>query len=74
MEKIKNILKLLGQPVNLLGAEPFRAEEDGRAYAVWKLETDRGPMVLKKTTPQERAVYGCPVRKSGPVVGRHGPR
>lgn len=67
MEKIKNILKLLGQPVNLLGAEPFRAEEDGRAYAVWKLETDRGPMVLKKTTPQERAVYEVFFREGGPV-------
>ncbi len=67
MERIESILTALGHPVGLLGAAPFRAEEDGREYAVWKLETDRGPLVLKKTNRQERAVYETFFDRGGPV-------
>lgn len=67
MERIKNIFNTLAPGMVLLSAEPFRAEEDGRAYQVWRLETDRGPMVLKKTTQKEREVYEAFFRDGGPV-------
>ena len=65
MEQIRNIINALGHDLSLLSAESFRAEEDGRAYQVWKLRTDRGPMVLKKTTEKERAVYEVFFRDGG---------
>lgn len=67
MEKIREIVTALGVEAELTAAEPFRAEEDGRSYQVWKLQTDKGPMVLKKTTAQERAVYEAFFREGGPV-------
>ena len=67
MEQIRNIINALGHDLSLLSAETFRAEEDGRAYQVWKLRTDRGDMVLKKTTPEERTVYETFFRDGGPV-------
>lgn len=67
MEQIKEILNTLSPGVVLVSAEPFRAEEDGRAYQVWKLETDRGAMVLKKTTHKEREVYEAFFREGGPA-------
>jgi hypothetical protein len=66
MEKIKKILAALGVDWKVESFEPFRAEEDGRPYEVWKLETDRGPVVLKKTTPMERSVYETFFRETGP--------
>lgn len=66
MEQIKNIITALGMDLRLESAEAFRAEEDGNAYQVWKLKTDRGTMVLKKTTPMERAVYETFFREGGP--------
>lgn len=39
------------------GITQFRAEEDGAPYNVWKVETPRGPAVLKKTTARERETY-----------------
>lgn len=71
MERIQNIINALGCELRLLSAEPFRAEEDGRAYQVWKLRTDRGDLVLKKTTPEERAVYETFFRDGGPVPQIH---
>lgn len=35
----------------------FHAEEDGRPYQVWKLETDRESYVLKEASLEECAVY-----------------
>lgn len=67
MEQIRNIMKAFGFELGLAGAEAFRAEEDSAAYQVWKLQTDRGPMVLKKTSPVERAVYEAFFREGGPV-------
>lgn len=67
MEQIRTIINALGYDLNISAAEPFRAEEDGRAYDVWRLRTDRGDMVLKKTTPEERAVYETFFRDGGPV-------
>lgn len=67
MEQIKDILNTLSPGTVVVSAEPFRAEEDGRAYNVWKLETDRGAMVLKKTTPMEREVYEAFFREGGPA-------
>ena len=31
MEQIQNIIKTMGLPLEVRSAEPFRAEEDGRA-------------------------------------------
>ena len=67
MEQIREILNTLSPGLVLVSAEPFRAEEDGTAYSVWKLETDRGMLVLKKTTPQERAVYEAFFSQDGPA-------
>ena len=57
MDRIRKILSALGVRWNPESAESFRTEEDGAAYQVWKLRTDGGDMVLKKTTPMERQVY-----------------
>ena len=57
MDRIRKILSALGVRWNPESAESFRTEEDGTAYQVWKLRTDGGDMVLKKTTPMERQVY-----------------
>lgn len=67
MERIRNIISALGVSLNVFAAEPFRTEEDGTAYQVWKLTTDRGAMVLKKTTAKERAVYETFFADGGPV-------
>lgn len=67
MERIREILTALGVDLRLIAAEPFRAEEDGRAYSVWKLQTDRRELVLKKTNQAERAVYETFFREGGPV-------
>ena len=67
MEQIQNIIKTMGLNLEVRSAEPFRAEEDGRAYSVWKLQTDRGELVLKKTNPMERSVYETFFRDGGPV-------
>lgn len=72
MEEIRNIIELLVPGAMVWQAEPFRAEEDGRAYAVWKLDTDRGPMVLKKTNDAERAVYETFFAEGGPVPKIYG--
>lgn len=67
MERIRKIIMALGMDLDVASAEPFRAEEDGRPYAVWKLQTDRGPLVLKKTGAMERAVYETFFREGGPA-------
>lgn len=66
MKNIRSILSALGTELQLQSFEPFRAEEDGRDYAVWKLCTDRGTLVLKRTTDMERAVYETFFRDGGP--------
>ena len=72
MEEIRNIVKQLIPELAVRSAEPFRTEEDGSAYAVWKLDTDRGPMVLKKTGDAERAVYETFFSAGGPVPKVYG--
>ena len=67
MEQIQNIIKTMGLTLEVRSAESFRAEEDGRAYSVWKLQTDRGELVLKKTNPMECSVYETFFRDGGPV-------
>ena len=56
LQKINSILASLGHPA-ASSATPFRTEEDGAAYSVWKLETGLGPRVFKQVTAQEQAVY-----------------
>lgn len=72
MEQFRHILQAMGHPAVVLEAEAFRAEEDGREYAVWKLRTDRGPLVLKKTIPREQAVYETFFREGGAVPRVYG--
>lgn len=67
MDKIREIIKNLCPDLRVGAAEPFRAEEDGRPYAVWKLQTDRGHLVLKKTSPMEQAVYETFFADGGPA-------
>lgn len=57
LQRINEILQRMAYPHAALSAEPFRAEEDGAAYSVWKLKTANGPVVLKKVSPEEQAVY-----------------
>ena len=57
LRQINEILQLMAYPCPAGSAEPFRTEEDGAEYRVWKLETANGPVVLKKVSPQEQAVY-----------------
>lgn len=71
MKQLRHILHILAPGLELLSAEPFRAEEDGREYAVWRLGTNRGELVLKKTDPMERAVYETFFREGGPAPRVH---
>lgn len=56
-QKIQEILAGLGIREMPAAVKPFHGEEDGSQYTVWRLDFASGPMVLKKTTRQERAVY-----------------
>lgn len=67
MERIRKIIKSLGMELRVETAEPFRAEEDGKPYQVWKLQTDRGELVLKQTNSMEQAVYETFFREDGPA-------
>ncbi len=53
---ITHILAELGV-VNPLAVTPFLSDEDGEPYDVWRVETEEGTFVLKKTTSRETAVY-----------------
>lgn len=57
LQQINEILQRMTYPHAAASAESFRSEEDGAAYSVWKLETAIGPVVLKKVSPEEQAVY-----------------
>lgn len=65
--EINCILASLGHP-SATSAEVFRAEEDNAAYSVWMLDTAEGPVVLKKITQQEQAVYEAFFPGGGGVV------
>lgn len=67
MEQIKNILTALGFTAPVRAAEQFRAEEDGAPYQVWRLDTEQGELVLKKTTAMEREVYETFFAQGGPA-------
>lgn len=67
MEKIRTIIAALGVELRVEAFAPFRAEEDGTAYQVFRLQTDRGWLVLKKTTPMEKEVYETFFREGGPA-------
>lgn len=65
--KIAEILRTLKFQRHVYGASQFRSEEDNEPYQVWKLDTQQGSLVLKKTSPQERAVYEAFFADGGPV-------
>ena len=55
---INEILSAMGCALQPGAAvSPFRAEEDGREYNVWRLTTNRGEAVLKRVEQQEKDVY-----------------
>ncbi|MGN0334035.1 MAG: aminoglycoside phosphotransferase family protein [Lachnospiraceae bacterium] len=70
-KKIKEILTALDFRVPIGGITQFCAEEDGSPYNVWKLDTEWGSLVLKKTTPGEREVYDTFFPHGGPVPKNH---
>lgn len=53
---LQPILALFDLPCEFTSAVPFRAEEDGAEYSVWKLQ-GRNTAVLKKTCIEEQQVY-----------------
>lgn len=63
-----DVLAALG----LAGArtEPFLSEEDGGAYDVWKVDTGRETLVLKKAKGEELAVYSAFFPGNTPEVPR----
>ena len=58
ISRINRILSQIGYPHPAVAYSPFRAEEDGSEYSVWKIETDHGPVVLKKVTGLDLALSG----------------
>lgn len=66
IQKIREILAKLHIPNVILDAAPFLTEEDGTAYSVWKVTTEKAPLVVKKVSARERETYesffsdGCP--------------
>lgn len=65
--KIAEIMTALGFSANVCGVTQFCAEEDGRPYQVWKLDTDKGCLVLKKTSREERETYETFFPDKGPA-------
>lgn len=65
--KILEILGALGFPHPVQQVTQFHTEEDGTPYNVWKLDTDRGSFVLKKTSADEKAVYEAFFTDGGPA-------
>lgn len=54
---ILNLLHAMNFSPSVQRITPFFREEDHTSYEVWKVETDIGSYVLKKTTSEEQAVY-----------------
>ena len=55
---MERILAALGfQPGEVREVEPFRSEEDGEEYSVWKLTAGERTYVLKEAKEYEQAVY-----------------
>lgn len=65
--KMAEILQALGLETPVHDVTQFRSEEDGQPYQVWKLDTQQGSLVLKKTCPQEQAVYEAFFADGGPA-------
>ena len=59
MEKqdVYEILSLLGYPCSNGVIIRLQREEDDTPYDVWRIESPGETLILKKTTPQEQAVY-----------------
>ena len=56
-QTVKRVLEGLGENLAPLEMMQFRTEEDGTPYHVWKLTWDDRTAVLKKTSPDELAIY-----------------
>lgn len=69
---IEAILEELGVCAKVRGVTQFCAEEDGRPYQVWKVETADGPLVLKKTDADEREVYAAFLKGRGWAPAAYG--
>lgn len=66
-KRITEILTALGFSAHVRGAAQFCAEEDGTPYQVWKLDTNTGSFVLKKTSREEQEIYEIFFPDKGPV-------
>ena len=66
--EVRGVLAAMG----LAGAraEPFRSEEDGAAYDVWKVDAGDGPLVLKRAKGEELAVCSAFFPGNTPEVPR----
>lgn len=64
---VQEIYTALGFSGLVRSVTQFHAEEDGSPYQVWKLDTDTGSFVLKKTSPEEREVYETFFPDGGPA-------
>ena len=64
---VQEICTELGFSAPVRSVTQFYAEEDGSPYQVWKLDTDTGGFVLKKTSREEREVYETFFPDGGPA-------
>lgn len=56
-ELAERVLRVFGIETAPEDSRPFRSEEDGKPYDVWRLTWPDRAAVLKRTSPEERAVY-----------------
>ncbi len=67
-QKANGILAALNFPGMVKSIDGFCRKEDGTSYDVWKLKTDKKAVVLKRISPEERAVYENFFPNGGPGV------
>lgn len=73
-QKVKRVLEALGETVAPLEMTRFHTEEDGTPYHVWKIAFHDRTAVLKKTSPEELAIYNAFLSETdaAPKVYAHG--
>ncbi len=67
-ELAERVLRAFGTETMPEDSRPFFSEEDGEPYDVWRLTWPDRSAVLKRTTPEERAVYETFFGKGGGPV------
>lgn len=69
---VSELLAKLNISCAVFSVEPFCSEEDNAAYSVWKIITDREPLVVKKVSKNEQAIYETFFKDGGPVPSVYG--